>query len=248
MRPAGRAVGEGVRAAGHARRRADRVFTREELLRRSGAFRRSGAPGRSTATRPGCGASCARAADDRLVVNVWGVGYRLMRRGERVDERRRHAGSVVGLYQQLACRARRPGAGGARPAGERRGAVRRQRGGARGRRRRAAARRHTFIALDGPLPGLFAEQAGALLAVAARFEEAADLSRAGDRQRRGGAGRDRADLPRRRRRPARARRAPDGRGRLAGARHMRRGDPRRRQRSTAATTAARRPRRSPATT
>ena len=35
----------------------------------------------------------------------------------------------------------------------------------------------TFIALDGPLPGLFAEQAGALLAVAARFEEAADLTR-----------------------------------------------------------------------
>ena len=43
-----------------------------------------------------------------------------------------------------------------------------------------------FIAMDGPLPGLFAEQAGALLAVAARFEEAADLSRSGDR--RGGAG------------------------------------------------------------
>jgi hypothetical protein len=37
---------------------------------------------------------------------------------------------------------------------------------------------YTFIALPGPLPGLFAEQAGALLAVAARFEEAADLSRA----------------------------------------------------------------------
>jgi hypothetical protein len=36
----------------------------------------------------------------------------------------------------------------------------------------------TFMALDGPLPGLFAEQAGALLAVAARFEEAADLTRA----------------------------------------------------------------------
>jgi len=35
----------------------------------------------------------------------------------------------------------------------------------------------TFIALEGPLPGLFAEQAGALLAVAARFEEAADLMR-----------------------------------------------------------------------
>jgi len=37
---------------------------------------------------------------------------------------------------------------------------------------------YTFIDLDGPLPGLFAEQAGALLAVAARFEEAADLTRA----------------------------------------------------------------------
>jgi hypothetical protein len=36
---------------------------------------------------------------------------------------------------------------------------------------------YTFIALSGPLPGLFAEQAGALLAVAARFEEAADLTR-----------------------------------------------------------------------
>ena len=37
-----------------------------------------------------------------------------------------------------------------------------------------------FVAVDGRLPGLFAEQAGALLAVAARFEEAADLSRSGD--------------------------------------------------------------------
>ena len=37
---------------------------------------------------------------------------------------------------------------------------------------------YTFISLPGPLPGLFAEQAGALLAVAARFEEAADLTRA----------------------------------------------------------------------
>ena len=37
---------------------------------------------------------------------------------------------------------------------------------------------YTFISLEGPLPGLFAEQAGALLAVAARFEEAADLTRA----------------------------------------------------------------------
>ena len=36
----------------------------------------------------------------------------------------------------------------------------------------------TFVPVEGPLPGLFAEQAGALLAVAARFEEAADLTRA----------------------------------------------------------------------
>jgi hypothetical protein len=34
-----------------------------------------------------------------------------------------------------------------------------------------------FAAIEGPLPDSFSEQAGALLAVAARFEEAADLSR-----------------------------------------------------------------------
>ena len=55
-----------------------RVFTREELMRASGGCRRSGAPGRSTATRPGCAASCAASGDDKLVINVWGVGYRLM--------------------------------------------------------------------------------------------------------------------------------------------------------------------------
>jgi hypothetical protein len=43
-----------------------------------------------------------------------------------------------------------------------------------------------FVATERVLSGLFAEQAGALLAVAARFEEAADLSRSGDR--RNGAG------------------------------------------------------------
>lgn len=40
----------------------------------------------------------------------------------------------------------------------------------------------TFIPLDGRLPELFAEQAGALLAVAARFEEAADLSGSSNRR------------------------------------------------------------------
>jgi len=46
-----------------------------------------------------------------------------------------------------------------------------------------------FIAVEGPLPGLFAEQAGTLLAVAARFEEAADLSRSGRGGEDGGEGR-----------------------------------------------------------
>ena len=85
--------------------------------------------------------------------------------------------SVVGLYQQLA----------AERAGRARAALARERTGEGLFEHSAAALEeaagalvhaaYTFIALDGPLPGLFAEQAGALLAVAARFEEAADLTR-----------------------------------------------------------------------
>ncbi len=85
--------------------------------------------------------------------------------------------SVEGLYQQLATQRAAP----ARAALARETAVERlfaQSAAAleeaAGTLLHAAA---TFIALDGPLPGLFAEQAGALLAVAARFEEAADLTR-----------------------------------------------------------------------
>jgi hypothetical protein len=85
--------------------------------------------------------------------------------------------SVVGLYQQLAAER----AAQAQAALERdvtveglfaRSAIALE--DAAGTLLHAAA---TFIGLDGPLPGLFAEQAGALLAVAARFEEAADLTR-----------------------------------------------------------------------
>ena len=87
--------------------------------------------------------------------------------------------SVVALYQQLA----------AERAGAARAALARASARSRGCSPRAPPRSRrpparcctppcTFIALDGPLPGLFAEQAGALLAVAARFEEAADLTRA----------------------------------------------------------------------
>jgi hypothetical protein len=86
--------------------------------------------------------------------------------------------SVAGLYQQLA--AERAVRARAALAGERtveglfaRSAVALE--DAAGTLLHAAA---TFIALEGSLPGLFAEQAGALLAVAARFEEAADLTRA----------------------------------------------------------------------
>ena len=85
--------------------------------------------------------------------------------------------SVVALYQQLA----------AERAGTARSAIASERTveglfatSAQALEQAAGALLHaayTFIALPGPLPGLFAEQAGALLAVAARFEEAADLSR-----------------------------------------------------------------------
>ena len=86
--------------------------------------------------------------------------------------------SVVALYQQLA--AERAGAARAALARERtvEGLLAHSAAAledAAGALLHAAA---TFIALDGPLPGLFAEQAGALLAVAARFEEAADVTRA----------------------------------------------------------------------
>ncbi|MFZ0380819.1 MAG: hypothetical protein WAL38_23545 [Solirubrobacteraceae bacterium] len=96
-------------------------------------------------------------------------------------------GSVDGLYEQLACQR----------AGRTRAALAQQVNIARLFAESAAALEDAagvllhaataFIAIEGPLPGLFAEQAGALLAVAARFEEAADLSRTGDRQ--GGEGR-----------------------------------------------------------
>jgi hypothetical protein len=89
--------------------------------------------------------------------------------------------SVEGLYEQLACRR----------AGQARAVLVRQVSVERLFTESAAALEDAagvllhaataFIAMEGPLPGLFAEQAGALLAVAARFEEAADLSRTGER-------------------------------------------------------------------
>jgi|SRR5450432_3174050 hypothetical protein len=85
--------------------------------------------------------------------------------------------SVVALYQQLA--AERAGrAREAFAAGRTVEELFAQSAGALEDAAGALLHAATFIALDGPLPGLFAEQAGALLAVAARFEEAADLTRA----------------------------------------------------------------------
>lgn len=91
-------------------------------------------------------------------------------------------GSVGGLYEQLACER----------AGQARAALAREVSVERLFAQSAAALEEAvgallhaavaFISVEGPLPGLLAEQAGALLAVAARFEEAADLSRSpGDR-------------------------------------------------------------------
>ena len=85
--------------------------------------------------------------------------------------------SVGALYQQLAAER----AGAARAALAREPTVHRLFASSAAALEQAAGAllhaAYTFIALDGPLPGLFAEQAGALLAVAARFEEAADLTR-----------------------------------------------------------------------
>ena len=51
---------------------------RRSCCARSGASARSGEPARSSRTRRACGRSCASTPDDRFVVNVWGVGYRLL--------------------------------------------------------------------------------------------------------------------------------------------------------------------------
>ena len=213
-----------------------RVFTRAELMRgvwglQTFGHTRTLDSHASRLRRKLCGDG-----DDKLVINVWGVGYRLIdgelhrrKRRPRSDERR----------GRDAAERRRALPAARRRAGRRaRAALARERTveglfaqsaaaleDAAGALLHAAA---TFIALDGPLPGLFAEQAGALLAVAARFEEAADLTRArairlkpkgGTNERT----RDR-ELPRRGRRPPRARRPPDRRRRLARARHRRRGE------------------------
>jgi hypothetical protein len=89
--------------------------------------------------------------------------------------------SVEGLYEQLACRR----AGHARALLAKQVSVERLFAESAAALEEAAGvllhAATAFIAMDGALPGLLAEQAGALLAVAARFEEAADLSRSGDR-------------------------------------------------------------------
>ena len=53
-----------------------RVFTKAELLRDSGDTGPSARRGRSTPTPAGC--AKARGRRRRYVVNVWGVGYRLV--------------------------------------------------------------------------------------------------------------------------------------------------------------------------
>ena len=91
-------------------------------------------------------------------------------------------GSVGALYQQLACDR----------AGQARAALAQQLNveallseSAQALEDAAGVLLHAatgLVTMDSRLPELFAEQAGQLLAVAARFEEAADLRRSGDRR------------------------------------------------------------------
>ena len=87
--------------------------------------------------------------------------------------------SVEGLYEQLACQR----AGRARALLAQQGNIGRLFAESAAALEDAAGvllhAASAFISMEGPLPGLFAEQAGTLLAVAARFEEAADVSRSG---------------------------------------------------------------------
>jgi hypothetical protein len=89
-------------------------------------------------------------------------------------------GSIEGLYEQLACER----AGQARAMLARAASVERLFSESAAALEEAAGvllhAATAFMAMEGPLPGLFAEQAGALLAVAAGFEEAADLARGGE--------------------------------------------------------------------
>ena len=57
---------------------ANRVFTKEELLRDVWGFRSIGRTRTSTPTRRGCAASWPATAPTPYVVNEWGVGYRLL--------------------------------------------------------------------------------------------------------------------------------------------------------------------------
>ena len=77
-RVAGGAERQGVRPAAGAGRRADaRVHPRRAAARRVGLPGRRRRPARSTRMPPACGASSGRHGAE-LVVNVWGVGYRLL--------------------------------------------------------------------------------------------------------------------------------------------------------------------------
>ena len=156
-----------------------RVFTREELLRVVWGYRDVRA--HADARQPRVPAA-AQAVRRQRRASWWSTsgasatGCAIRRVASMSDGATPR--SVVALYQQLA----RERAGRARAALARERTVERLFAqSAAALEDAAGALLHaatTFIALDGPLPGLFAEQAGALLAVAARFEEAADLTRA----------------------------------------------------------------------
>jgi DNA-binding response OmpR family regulator len=160
-----------------------RVFTREELMRSVwglqtfGRTRTLDSPAAQVVRRRARQARGERLGR-RLPADRWGIASGGSARDGPMSDRDSAALSVEGLYEQLA----------AERAGQARAALARERTVERLFAQSAVALEDaagtllhvaaTFMALDGPLPGLFAEQAGALLAVAARFEEAADLTRA----------------------------------------------------------------------
>jgi len=163
------------------RARIGAVLRRSQATRRGRRVLRAG-PGRdrrALARGPGRRAAGLSVGDRVPEAGGQRVGCRLPAdgRGDRVVSTGGTPESVECLYEQLACER----------AGRARAILARQASGERLFAESAAVLEDAagvllhaataFISVEGPMPGLFAEQAGALLAVAARFEEAADLAR-----------------------------------------------------------------------
>ena len=165
-----------------------RVFTRAELMR--GVWGQQTFGHTPHARQPRVAASAQAVRRRRRQAGDQRLGRRLPTRSTAncigckprcgpMSDRRPHTAERRRALPAARRRAGRDGAGGDRARADGRGAVR-ARAPRRSRTRpaRCCTPPTRSSRCAGPLPGLFAEQAGALLAVAARFEEAADLTRA----------------------------------------------------------------------